>query len=136
MRININRKNLLDIINLKFGVFDPIDKFMSKESIISVIEDFSLRNNVFFPLPIYFDVDDGSVADMGATGRPTSASTRLEGAQVVFAGGADERGSQHHTSAVDDVDVQSAKFGLARLVETQIIHSFSRWAAGRYEPAR
>ena len=36
MRININKKNLLDIINIKFKVFDPIDSFMSKEDLISV----------------------------------------------------------------------------------------------------
>ena len=57
MRININKKNLLDIINIKFKVFDPIDSFMSKEDFISVVESFNLTNNVFFPLPIYLDID-------------------------------------------------------------------------------
>ena len=57
MRININKKNLLDIINIKFKVFDPIDSFMSKEDLISVVESFNLSNNVFFPLPIYLDIE-------------------------------------------------------------------------------
>ena len=57
MRININRNNLLDIINIKFNVFNPINSFMSKENIISVIENLSLSNNDFFPLPIFFDID-------------------------------------------------------------------------------
>ena len=57
MRININKKNLLDIINIKFKVFDPIDSFMSKEDFISVVESLNLSNNVFFPLPIYLDID-------------------------------------------------------------------------------
>ena len=32
MRININKNNLLDIINIKFDVFNPINSFMSKEN--------------------------------------------------------------------------------------------------------
>ena len=57
MRININRNNLLDIINIKFDVFNPINSFMSKENIISVIESLNLSNNDFFPIPIFFDID-------------------------------------------------------------------------------
>ena len=57
MHININRNNLLDIINIKFGVFNPINSFMSKKNIISVIESYNLSNNDFFPLPIFFDID-------------------------------------------------------------------------------
>ena len=57
MRININRNNLLDIINIKYDVYNPINSFMSKENIISVIESFYLSNNDFFPIPIFFDID-------------------------------------------------------------------------------
>ena len=38
MHININRNNLLDIINIKFDVFNPINSFMSKQNIVSVID--------------------------------------------------------------------------------------------------
>ena len=58
MRINISRNNLLDIVNINFNVFNPITNFMSKRNIVSVIESYNLSNNVFFPLPIYLDIDD------------------------------------------------------------------------------
>ena len=57
MRIDISKKNLLDIVNIKYKVFNPLNKFMSKDDIISVVENFKLSNNTFFPLPIYLDID-------------------------------------------------------------------------------
>ena len=56
MRIDISRNNLLDILNLKFNVYNPVNRFMSKDDILSIIESFTLSNNNFFPLPIYFDI--------------------------------------------------------------------------------
>lgn len=57
MKIQINKKNLLDIVNLKFGSFNPLNSFMSEENINSVIESHHLTNNNFFPIPIFFDID-------------------------------------------------------------------------------
>ena len=62
MRININRNNLLDIINIKFDVFNPINSFMSKENIISLFEDskfrnFTITNIVIFDKDVIIDIN-------------------------------------------------------------------------------
>ena len=56
MKINISQNNYLDIINLKYGIFQPLNKFVSKKEFISIVEDFKLNNNKFFPIPIYMGI--------------------------------------------------------------------------------
>ena len=69
MRININKKNLLDIINIKFKVFDPIDSFMSNEDfflisfaaflgIVPFVESFSaIRHSISNQIENLFSKD-------------------------------------------------------------------------------
>ena len=57
MNIEINLKGLLDIINLKFGVYNPLNKFCSKKDFISISENLYLTNNKFFPFPIFLNIN-------------------------------------------------------------------------------
>ena len=50
MKVNISQNNYLDIINLKYGVFQPLNKFVSKKEFVSIVEDFKLDKNKFFPI--------------------------------------------------------------------------------------
>tara|TARA_Y100000590_G_scaffold470302_1_gene663443 strand:+ start:1563 stop:2609 length:1047 start_codon:yes stop_codon:yes gene_type:complete len=56
MKVNISQNNYLDIINLKYGVFQPLNKFVSKKEFVSIVEDFKLDKNKFFPIPIYMGI--------------------------------------------------------------------------------
>ena len=49
MNIKLSNKTFLDIINLKYGVYKPLNKFFSREDFLSVSSDLYLSNNNFFP---------------------------------------------------------------------------------------
>ena len=52
-KLKINYQTLTDIINIKYNIFDPIKKFLSKKDFYSVIEKKKLSNGKFFPFPIF-----------------------------------------------------------------------------------
>ena len=56
MKLNINYSNLLDIINLNFGVYYPLKEFVSKEDFLSIVKKYSLANGKFFPIPIFINI--------------------------------------------------------------------------------
>ncbi len=56
MKLNINYHNLLDIINLNFNVYDPVQEFVSKKDFLSIVKNFSLLDGTFFPMPIFMDI--------------------------------------------------------------------------------
>ena len=56
MKLNIKYNNLLDIINLYFGSYRPLNNFISKEDFLSIVNNYHTKNNIFFPLPIYIDI--------------------------------------------------------------------------------
>ena len=53
-KLKINYQTLTDIINIKYDIFNPIKKFLSKKDFYSVIEKKKLSNGKFFPFPIFF----------------------------------------------------------------------------------
>jgi len=55
-KLQIDKSKLLEITNLKFGVFYPIKDFISNKDFKSIIEDYHLYNNAFFPIPILFSI--------------------------------------------------------------------------------
>ena len=57
MRLNIKKNKLADILNLKFGVFDPLKEYVSKSDFISIVNKYRLKNGNFFPFPIFFNID-------------------------------------------------------------------------------
>ena len=56
MKLNIKYNNLLDIINLYFGAYHPLNSFVSKEDFLSIVNNYHTKSNIFFPLPIYINV--------------------------------------------------------------------------------
>ena len=56
MKINISYDNLLDIVNIKYGVYYPLKKFVSKQDFLSITDKYRLKNNQFFPLPIFINL--------------------------------------------------------------------------------
>ncbi len=56
MNIKINRKNFLDIVNLKQGVFSPLSKFVSIKDFLSISNEYHLDNGDFFPFPIFLNL--------------------------------------------------------------------------------
>ena len=56
MKLNLNHNNLLDITNLKFGVYEPLKEFVSKNDFLSITKKYQLTNNKFFPLPIFINI--------------------------------------------------------------------------------
>ena len=57
MKLNIKKDKLSDILNLQFGVFNPLKKYVSKIDFVSIVNNHRLKNGKFFPFPIYFNVD-------------------------------------------------------------------------------
>ena len=57
MKINICKFQLIEICNLNYGVYDPVNKFFSKKDFLDVINNNSFEKN-FFPFPIYFNIED------------------------------------------------------------------------------
>ncbi len=56
MKLNINYRTLLNIINLNYGVYKPINEFVSKTDFLSIIKHYTLANGKFFPMPIFINV--------------------------------------------------------------------------------
>ncbi len=56
-KLKINYQTLTDIINIKYKIFFPIKKFLSKEDFYSVVKKKELANGVFFPFPIFFSLN-------------------------------------------------------------------------------
>ena len=56
MKLKINHKNLLDIINLHYNSYYPIKNFVSKKDFLSIVNNYKTKNNLFFPIPIYINI--------------------------------------------------------------------------------
>ena len=56
--INLNYYQYNELVKICWKAFHPIDAFMSGKDLVSVIDDFHLRDGSFFPLPIFLDIDD------------------------------------------------------------------------------
>jgi sulfate adenylyltransferase len=56
-KLKINYQTLTDIINIKYNIFYPLKKFLSKKDFNLVVEKNELSNGKFFPFPIFFSVN-------------------------------------------------------------------------------
>ncbi len=56
-KLKINYQTLTDIINLKYGIFNPIKNFLSKKDFFSVIKKKKLTNGKLFPFPVFFSLN-------------------------------------------------------------------------------
>ena len=57
-KIEIDKKNFLEICNINHGVYHPLKNFMNKEDIMSVSSEMKMKNGIFFPLPIYLIINN------------------------------------------------------------------------------
>ena len=57
-KLKINHQTLTDIINIKYNIFNPVKKFLSKKDFFSVIKKKKLSNGKFFPFPVFFSVSE------------------------------------------------------------------------------
>lgn len=57
-KLKINHQTLTDIINIHYGIFQPLKKFLSKKDFSFVIKKKRLSNGKFFPFPIFFSVNE------------------------------------------------------------------------------
>ena len=56
-KIQLNKKQLSDIEQIAIGTFSPLEGFMVKSELESVLDTMRLPNGVIWPLPILLDVD-------------------------------------------------------------------------------
>lgn len=56
MKVDIDKYILSEIYNLKFKVYYPLLKFVSKKEFLSITIKMELDKNVFFPIPIYLSL--------------------------------------------------------------------------------
>jgi sulfate adenylyltransferase len=56
MKLKISYSNFLDIINIHFKCYLPLTKFVSEKEFLSIINNYQIKKNHFFPLPIYISV--------------------------------------------------------------------------------
>lgn len=57
-QVEIDEETLQDLINIETGVFSPLDGFMGKEEVKSVVETCMLPNHEVFTIPITLDVEE------------------------------------------------------------------------------
>jgi sulfate adenylyltransferase len=55
-KININKNQFSDLLNLINNVFYPLNNFVSKKDFLQIIDHMRVKNK-FFPMPIFFGVD-------------------------------------------------------------------------------
>ncbi|GAB6148227.1 sulfate adenylyltransferase [Stetteria hydrogenophila] len=60
--VNIRRETAIDLEDIAFGAFSPLEGFMVQEDYLSVLEDMRLVNDLPWTIPIVLDVDPGEIA--------------------------------------------------------------------------
>ena len=58
MKLNLKRNNFFDLINIKYNVYYPIKKFISKDDFSLIVEKYHLKNKKFFPFPIFLNISE------------------------------------------------------------------------------
>ncbi len=62
--IEIRRETAIDLEDIAFGAFSPLEGFMVQEDYLSVLEDMRLSNDLPWTIPIVLDVDPDEIADV------------------------------------------------------------------------
>lgn len=79
-RVEVNFTQALEAENLAFGVYSPLEGFMSSGEVLSVLEDMRLPNDLPWTIPVVLDVEEDSLAGVSEgdqmvlsfRGRPTA----------------------------------------------------------------
>ena len=56
-KLYINKEQFSDLLNLHYGVFHPLKKFVNEKAFKSILLSNKI-NKKFFPFPIYFGVSE------------------------------------------------------------------------------
>ena len=54
-----------EVINLSYGVFSPLDGFMVRSEVDSVVKSMTLTNGLVWSIPIVFDITPEALAEIG-----------------------------------------------------------------------
>jgi pyruvate kinase len=57
-RIIIDEENLMDLEQIAIGSFSPLEGFMDKEDVLSVLKNMKLKDGTFWPIPILLQVEN------------------------------------------------------------------------------
>ncbi len=66
-RLAVNEQIAREVINLAYGVFSPLDGFMGRADLDSVVRTMRLDNGLVWSIPIILDVSPAEWASTGAT---------------------------------------------------------------------
>ncbi len=61
-RIEVSYERIIDLHDIAFGVFSPLEGFMSQEDYINVLTDMRLSNDIPWTIPIILDVDPEEIS--------------------------------------------------------------------------
>ena len=56
MKLNLKYNNFLDLINLEFKAYYPLNGFVSKKDFLSISNKCRLFNKKFFPMPVFIGI--------------------------------------------------------------------------------
>jgi sulfate adenylyltransferase len=64
-QIPVSRQIANEIINISYGFFTPLEGFMGKDDVDSVVKNMTLADGTIWSIPILFDLSDKDVKDKG-----------------------------------------------------------------------
>tara|TARA_B100001057_G_C22744998_1_gene909385 strand:- start:178 stop:1242 length:1065 start_codon:yes stop_codon:yes gene_type:complete len=62
--INLTTYQYLELEKISSGAFYPLNSFMNKKDLESVVDNYCLKSGVFFPMPIFLDIEDEVKKDL------------------------------------------------------------------------
>lgn len=64
-QVPVNKQMANEIIDISYGWFTPLEGFMDKKQVDSVVKDMKLPDGTLWPIPIMLDLSDKEIADYG-----------------------------------------------------------------------
>ena len=66
-KLSVSDRIAREVINLSYGVFSPLDGFMDRSELDSVVRNMTLTNGLVWSIPIVFDITREALAEAGLT---------------------------------------------------------------------
>ena len=64
-KLSVSDRIAREVINLSYGVFSPLDGFMVRSEVDSVVKNMTLTNGLVWSIPIVFDVTHETMSEAG-----------------------------------------------------------------------
>lgn len=61
-KVKVSLHQALEIENIAYGVYSPLEGFMTHEEVLSVLEDMRLPNDLPWTIPVVLDVEEDHIA--------------------------------------------------------------------------